>query len=110
LLATRAQSREISDFSIFDNPIYLICRRNGRGEQVWIQPKEYKRVGRILAAARQATGITQVGLAKKLRKPQSFVSSYEIGQRRIDVLELVRIANVLGVDAVALLKEIVAGR
>ena len=77
---------------------------------MWIQPKEYKRVGRILASARQTAGLTQVSLAKKLRKPQSFVSSYEIGQRRIDILELVRIANVLGADALALLKEIIDRR
>ena len=36
--------------------------------------------------------------AKLLRKPQSFVSNYERGQRRIDVLELLRIVAALKGD------------
>jgi transcriptional regulator with XRE-family HTH domain len=62
---------------------------------VWVQPKEHKLVGAALAAARERVGLTQVQLAKLLRKPQSFVSSYERGQRRIDVLELLRIVEAL---------------
>jgi hypothetical protein len=38
-------------------------------------------------------GLTQNQLARLLRKPQSFVSNYERGQRRIDVLELLRIVE-----------------
>jgi transcriptional regulator with XRE-family HTH domain len=44
-------------------------------------------------------GLTQAQLAKLLRKPQSFVSNYERGQRRIDVLELLRIVEALKADA-----------
>lgn len=74
---------------------------------MWLQQKEYKRAGRVLAAARQSAGVKQLELAAKLRKPQSFVSSYEIGQRRIDVLELIRIAGALEIDPVDLFREIV---
>ena len=66
---------------------------------MWVQPKEYKHVGAALAAARGRAGLTQAQLAKLLRKPQSFVSNYERGQRRIDVLELLRIAEAMKVDA-----------
>lgn len=62
---------------------------------MWVQQKEYKVVGAALAAARDRAGLTQQVLAKRLAKPQSFVSNYERGQRRIDVLELLRIAEVL---------------
>jgi transcriptional regulator with XRE-family HTH domain len=65
---------------------------------VWVQPREYKAVGAALAAARERAGLTQQQLAKLLRKPQSFISSYENGQRRIDVLELLRIAEALDAD------------
>jgi len=65
---------------------------------VWVQPKEYKIVGAALAAARERAALTQSQLAKLLRKPQSFVSSYENGQRRIDILELLRIAEALDAD------------
>jgi len=75
---------------------------------VWIQQKAYKKAGEVLAKSRQAEGITQVELAKKLRKPQSFVSNCEIGQRRIDVLELIRIAKAMNVDAADLFRRIAA--
>jgi transcriptional regulator with XRE-family HTH domain len=65
---------------------------------VWVQPREYKVLGAALATARERAGLTQQQLAKRLRKPQSFVSSYENGQRRIDVLELLRIAEALDAD------------
>ena len=62
---------------------------------MWVQPREHKLVGAVLAQARERAGLTQVQLAKLLRKPQSFVSSYETGQRRIDVLEMLRIVEAL---------------
>jgi transcriptional regulator with XRE-family HTH domain len=63
---------------------------------VWVRPQEHKVVGAALAALRLRAGVTQVVLAKRLGKPQSFVSSYEGGQRRIDLLELLRIVEALG--------------
>jgi hypothetical protein len=41
------------------------------------------------------------------RKPQSFVSNYERGQRRIDVLELLRIVEALIGDARSVFMDIV---
>jgi transcriptional regulator with XRE-family HTH domain len=65
---------------------------------VWVRKKEHKIVGMALAAARRRKGLTQIELAKRLRKPQSFVSNYEVGQRRIDIIELLRIADALEMD------------
>lgn len=45
---------------------------------------------------RLGSGLTQVELAAKLDKPQSFVSKYESGERRLDVLELREICLALG--------------
>jgi transcriptional regulator with XRE-family HTH domain len=45
---------------------------------------------------------------QRLAKPQSFVSSYESGQRRIDLLELVRIAEALNLRPLDLVAEIFA--
>lgn len=64
---------------------------------MWIRPRDQIIVGRALADARLAAQITQQQLARKLRKPQSFVSSYENGQRRIDVLEFLTILRAIGV-------------
>jgi len=77
---------------------------------VWVPPKEYKIVGSALAAARERAGLTQKQVARLLRKPQSFVSNYERGQRRIDVLELLRIVEAVKGDARAVFADIVAQR
>ena len=65
---------------------------------MWLDQTLYKAVGAALAAARVTADVTQQELARSLRKPQSFISSYESGQRRGDVLELVRICEELGAD------------
>jgi len=56
---------------------------------------------RFLALLRQMRtdgGLRQADLARKLRQPKSFVSKYESGERRIDVLELREICRALGVS------------
>jgi transcriptional regulator with XRE-family HTH domain len=75
---------------------------------VWVQQREYKRVGAVLAQAREGAKLSQQQLAKILRKPQSFVSNYERGQRRIDILELLLIADVLKCDPTKLFRQIIA--
>jgi transcriptional regulator with XRE-family HTH domain len=77
---------------------------------VWVQPKDYAIVGAALADARLRAGLTQQELAKRLRKPQSFVSNYERGQRRIDVLELLRIVEALDGNASRVFADILARR
>jgi transcriptional regulator with XRE-family HTH domain len=49
-----------------------------------------------------------VELAKRLRTPQTVVSSYERGQHRVAVLELMRYAKALEIDPRGLFAEIVA--
>ena len=75
---------------------------------MWVQPKEYRDVGAALAAARNRAGLTQDELAELLRKPQSFISNYERGNRRIDVLELLRIVDALKADPRKVFMDIVA--
>jgi len=52
----------------------------------------------LLRRMRLDAGLRQADLARKLGQPQSFVSKYESGERRIDVLELRQICMVLGVS------------
>lgn len=59
---------------------------------------EYKKLLEELIAARKEADITQQALAKSLKKPQSFVSKYEQGERRLDVIELTKIAEAIGID------------
>ena len=73
---------------------------------MWIRPKEQMLVGETLARARLQSRLTQQQLARKLGKPQSFVSAYEAGQRRVDVLEFIRIARTIGANATRLFASI----
>jgi transcriptional regulator with XRE-family HTH domain len=73
---------------------------------VWINPEEHRIVGAVLSDFRKQAGLRQQDVAVRLGKPQSFVSSYEAGQRRIDVLELTRITACLGADTLEVVAEI----
>jgi transcriptional regulator with XRE-family HTH domain len=53
----------------------------------------------LLIERRKAAGMTQAQLAKRLGKSQSFISRLESGQRRVYVVELLELAEVLGFDA-----------
>jgi transcriptional regulator with XRE-family HTH domain len=75
---------------------------------VWVQQEDYQVVGQALAEARERAGLTQKQLAHRLRKPQSFVSNFERGQRRIDILELLRIADILEAEPHAIFADILA--
>lgn len=57
-----------------------------------------KRFLTLMRQLRIDAGMRQVDLARKLGEPQSFVSRYESGDRRLDVLELRHICAVLGVS------------
>lgn len=52
-------------------------------------------LGQLLKSIREEKGLLQREVAERLGAPQSFVSKYESGERRIDVPELRRIAAVL---------------
>ena len=53
--------------------------------------KRYERLRLLLVEARRSTRTSQAELAAKLRQPQSFVSKYERGERRLDVIEFLEI-------------------
>jgi transcriptional regulator with XRE-family HTH domain len=59
-------------------------------------PEEYRRFVKKLKAARIEAGLTQVDVAHRLKKPQSFISKFETGERRIDPVELRHLAEIYG--------------
>ncbi len=59
---------------------------------------KYERFRLLLVEARQTAQLTQIELAKKLARPQSYVSKYERGERRLDVVEFLDVAQALNVD------------
>lgn len=50
----------------------------------------------LLRAVRERQGVLQADLSAALGKPQSYISKIERGERRLDVIELRRILQVLG--------------
>jgi transcriptional regulator with XRE-family HTH domain len=51
----------------------------------------------LLREVRVEAGVTQVELAARIEKDQAYVSRYESGQRRLDVLEVREICQALGI-------------
>jgi len=49
---------------------------------------EYHLMLALLRAARERAGLTQYDLAKKLGRSQSFVGKCEMGERRLDLVQL----------------------
>jgi transcriptional regulator with XRE-family HTH domain len=58
----------------------------------------------LLRQVRVEAGLRQVDLAKKLRRPQSFVSKYESGERRLDLLELQQVCSALHISVTEFVK------
>ena len=73
---------------------------------VKIRKNDYLAVARLLKEARERAGLTQLDVAKQLGVPQSFVSKYESGERRLDLLEVRRICLVLNTGLVDLVGKV----
>ncbi len=54
----------------------------------------------MLAAARRERGLLQVELATRLRRSQSYVARFEVGERRLDLYELALVCPALELDPV----------
>ncbi len=52
----------------------------------------------LLRQAREEAGVLQADLARKLGRKQGFVSKYELGDRRLDLIDLVEICDALGMS------------
>jgi transcriptional regulator with XRE-family HTH domain len=63
----------------------------------------YDRLRALLVETRRAAGLTQLELARRLKKPQSFVSKYELGERRLDVIEFLQVAAALETNPLAMM-------
>ena len=50
--------------------------------------------------------LTQATLAARLDRPQSFVAKYENGERRLDIIEFIEIAEAIGFDPAEFITEI----
>lgn len=70
----------------------------GIGTMASVYSEEYQCVINALKKARKERGITQTQLAEALGKPQSFIAKVENGERRLDVVEFVHLAQLIGLE------------
>jgi transcriptional regulator with XRE-family HTH domain len=69
-----------------------------------LRSAEHRAFCAALVAARRKAHLTQADVAERLAKPQSYVAKYEGGERRLDVVEFLRIARAIGADPVRVLR------
>jgi transcriptional regulator with XRE-family HTH domain len=70
------------------------------GPRLSANRKEQKTLLSLLRQLRSQAGLRQVDVARALGKPQAFVSYYESGARRLDLLELRQICGIFGISVV----------
>lgn len=62
----------------------------------------------LLVERRNAAGLTQSQVADRLGRPQSYVSKFERGERRLDVIEFLEVCRQLETDPFDLLRTLEA--
>ena len=68
----------------------------------------YKKLQELLRQYRQMRKLTQLQLAEQLKRPQSFVAKYESGERRLDLVEFLQIAEVLKLDPTQFIRQLLS--
>lgn len=63
---------------------------------------------KLMIEARQDADLTQQQVADQLGKPQSYIAKYERGERRLDIIEFLDLADVLNIDVNKALKQLKA--
>jgi transcriptional regulator with XRE-family HTH domain len=71
-----------------------------------IRLNQQKKLLVLLRGVRLEAGLTQSELASRLGTDQTFISKYESGERRLDILELREVCQVIGIDFVAFIRRL----
>ena len=71
-----------------------------------VHTTRYQHFREILVEARAKRGLSQAALAEKLGRLQTFVSKYERGERRLDVIEFLEVAAALDLDPHTVLRKL----
>jgi transcriptional regulator with XRE-family HTH domain len=75
-----------------------------------VYTKRYQRFRELLVDARKAKGLSQMALADALGRVQTFVSKYERGERRLDLVEFLDVATALGIDPHKVIRQLTDGK
>ena len=91
----------VSDFGIFFS-VWILW---------WLMPKRQsvtpqEQLQSLLRLVRTEAGLTQTDVATRLEQPQSLVSKYESGERRLDILELREVCAASGMPLPEFIKRL----
>ena len=78
-----------------------------RGSVATLHSEDYRRFLTAVRSMRVGAGLSQAALAEHLGKPPSYVAKSELGERRLDVLELLAWCKACDADPHAFLKRLV---
>ena len=70
-----------------------------------IHDNRYRWMVEQLVRERKDQGLSQEAVASRLGKPQQYVSRYEVGERRLDMVEFLDAAKALNVDGLKIAAE-----
>ena len=73
-----------------------------------VHDPRYQVLAQMLGDLRRERGLLQQDVADRLNRPQAFVSKYESGVRRLDMVEFLDVVAALGADPSQLLKQFIA--
>ncbi len=75
-----------------------------------LQASRYRSIPAALRAMREAAGLTQRDLAKKLKLSHTMVHNSEVAERRVDIMEFADWCAACGVDPVEALRDLLKRR
>jgi ribosome-binding protein aMBF1 (putative translation factor) len=67
----------------------------------------YDHLRSLLVKARENAGLRQEDVAHRLKRPQSYVSKIELGERRLDVVEYIEFARAIEADGIRILGQVI---
>lgn len=71
-----------------------------------IHSQRHLRLAELLTEKRKAAGLTQAAVAQAMGRHQPFIANIENGDRRVDLVELIDLAEIVGFDVHALIDEL----
>lgn len=63
-----------------------------------LRTRRYEALRKILKQSRNKLGLSQAEVASRIGRPQTYISDIETGVRRIDIIEFLRLAEILEID------------
>lgn len=75
-------------------------------QRPWVSSPSYAAALQVVVAARQRAGLSQRQLAERMGKPPSYIAKLETRVRRLDMVEMVALAEALGARPEDLIGEV----